>query len=165
MPQSQLTGPIRFGVFEVDPQSGIIRNHGVRIRLQDQPFRVLLALLEQPGEVVSREELYQRVWAGDTFGDFDHGLNIAVNKIREALGDSAGTPRFLETLPRRGYRFIAPVEGLVAPASTPTNAAPVTAPRTKWIPLTGAGLAVVALITGVAACCCRPRLRNWNGAA
>ena len=110
MYQRQMTDVIRFGAFELEPRVGILRKHGVRIRLQEQPLRVLLTLVAKPGEAVTREELREKVWAGVEFGDFDHRLNIAVNKIREALGDSAETPRFVETLPRRGYRFIAPVE-------------------------------------------------------
>jgi Tol biopolymer transport system component/DNA-binding winged helix-turn-helix (wHTH) protein len=147
-----LTGLIRFGVFEVEPKSGTLRKHGVRIRLQEQPFQVLLALLEKPGEVITREDLQRRVWADATFGDVDHNLNIAINKIRQALGDSPETPRFVETLPRRGYRFIAPVEGPAAPpAETVPPAAPAKARSPKWIPVALAALAVVALAGGVAA--------------
>jgi Tol biopolymer transport system component/DNA-binding winged helix-turn-helix (wHTH) protein len=151
-PQPQSSNRIRFGVFELEPESGVLRKRGVRIRLQEQPLRVLLALLEKPGEVVTREELQQKVWAGNEFGDFEHGLHIAVNKIREALGDSAGTPRFVETLPRRGYRFIAPVKGPVAPAAAPPGApvTPVPAWKTKWISLAGAALVGLALIVGIA---------------
>ena len=100
---------IRFGVFQVDLASGELYKHGIRIKLQEQPFQVLAVLLEHPGEMVTREELRQRLWGHDTYVDFDHSLNISVNKLREALGDSAATPRFIETLPRRGYRFVAPV--------------------------------------------------------
>ena len=124
MPQSRASGVIRFGVFEVEPQTGILRKHGVRIRLQEQPFRVLLALLEKRGDMVTREELHQKVWEGPAFGDFDHSLNIAINKIREALRDSPETPRFVETLPSRGYRFIAPVEGAPTPAAPEPLSAP-----------------------------------------
>jgi len=99
----------RFGVFELDARSGELRKAGSRIKLQDQPFKVLLALLEQPGEVVTREELRARVWPDDSFGAFDHGVNVAIAKLRSALGDSADTPRYVETLPRRGYRFVFPV--------------------------------------------------------
>jgi cholera toxin transcriptional activator len=102
----------RFGVFEVNPAAGELRKSGVRIRLQEQPFQVLLSLLERPGVVVTREELQQKLWPADTFVDFDHSLNTAVNKLREALGDSASTPRYIETLARRGYRFLAAVEPL-----------------------------------------------------
>ena len=106
------TSGFRFGVFEVDLKAGGLRKNGLRIRLQDQPFQILLSLLERPGEVVAREDLRQKLWPADTFVDFDHSLNAAINKLREALGDSASSPRFIETLPRRGYRFIAPVEPL-----------------------------------------------------
>ena len=108
---------IRFGVFEVDLAAGELRKSGVKIKLQDQPFRVLTALLARPGEVVTREELREKLWRDGTFVDFDRGVNTAINKIRDALGDSADTPRFVETLPRRGYRFVAPVDGAVPPAA------------------------------------------------
>jgi DNA-binding winged helix-turn-helix (wHTH) protein len=100
---------IRFAVFELDTRSGELRNAGSRVKLQDQPLKVLTALLEQPGAVVTREELKRRIWPEDSFGDFDHAVNVAVAKLRTALGDSADVPRFVETLPRRGYRFIFPV--------------------------------------------------------
>lgn len=102
----------RFGVFEADEYTGELRKQGRRLPLQGQPLEVLLLLLDRPGELVSRAEFHQRLWAEGTFVDFDHGLNTAINKIREALGDSASNPRFVETLARRGYRFIAPVEVL-----------------------------------------------------
>ncbi len=101
---------IRFGVFEVDPEAGELRKQGLKIKLQEQPFQVLALLLEQPGRVVTREELQNKLWSTETFVDFEHGVNTAISKIREALGDSAENPRFVETLPRRGYRFIYPVE-------------------------------------------------------
>jgi len=106
---------LRFGVFEVDLRGGELRKHGLRIRLQTQPFQVLAMLLEHPGEVVSREELQKRLWPADTFVDFDHGLNKAVNKIRKALADSADSPRFVETVSRRGYRFLAEVRAADVP--------------------------------------------------
>src|SRR6476660_5418707 len=110
MLNDELPPVFRFGVFEVDRQSGELRKQGVRVRLRDQAFQVLLLLLERPGKVVTREDLQRRLWTADTFVDFDRGLNKAVNRLREALGDSAESPRFIETLPKRGYRFIAPVE-------------------------------------------------------
>jgi DNA-binding winged helix-turn-helix (wHTH) protein len=106
----------RFGVFELDLSTGELRKSGVRLRLQGQPIQVLTVLLERAGDVVTREELRQKLWASDTFVDFDHSLNTAINKVREALGDSASSPRFVETLARRGYRFIAPVQ-LPVPAA------------------------------------------------
>ena len=101
---------VRFGVFELDLNAGELRKSGVKLRLQGQPFQVLALLLERAGEVVTREELQQKLWPSDTFVDFDHSLNTAINKVREALGDSASSPRYVETLARRGYRFIAPVQ-------------------------------------------------------
>lgn len=101
---------VRFGTFEADVNAGELRKAGVKIKVHGQPFAVLTLLLAQPGEVVPREELRQRLWPTDTFVDFDHGVNTAINRLREALGDSAENPRFIETVPRRGYRFVAPVE-------------------------------------------------------
>jgi DNA-binding winged helix-turn-helix (wHTH) protein len=108
---------LRFGVFEVDLTAGELRKNGARIRLQEQPFQVLTALLQNAGQVVTRDELREKIWPADTFVDFDHSLNTAVNKIRESLGDSASSPRYVETLARRGYRFLAPVDS-VATATT-----------------------------------------------
>src|ERR1700723_935605 len=108
------TTPIRkarFGAFEVDLRSGELSKHGIRLKLQDQPFQVLALLLEHSGDVVTREELRQRLWPADTFVDFDTSLNSAIKKLRDALADSAEEPRYIETIPRRGYRFIAHVEG------------------------------------------------------
>ena len=101
---------LRFGVFEADMEAGELRKHGLRLKLSEQPFQILAMLVARPGEVVSREVLRERLWPSDTFVDFDHGLNNAVMRLREVLGDSSDHPRFIETLPRRGYRFIAPVE-------------------------------------------------------
>jgi len=102
---------LRFGTFEVDVRAGELRKQGLRIKLQEQPFQILTVLLQRPGEVVTREELRSHNWSADTFVDFDNSLNTAINKLREALGDSAESPRFIETLPRRGYRFIGSVDG------------------------------------------------------
>jgi cholera toxin transcriptional activator len=102
----------RFGVFELDLAAGELRKNGVKLRLQEQPLQVLALLLERAGDVVTREELRNKLWPSDTFVDFDHSLNTAVNKLREVLGDSASNPRFVETLARRGYRFIAPAHRL-----------------------------------------------------
>ena len=106
---------IQFGVFEVDLRAGELRKQGLKIRLQEKPFQILAALLGHPGEVVTRDELRQQLWAADTFVDFDHGLNSAINRLREALGDSAENPRFIETLPRHGYRFIFPLSEQIPP--------------------------------------------------
>jgi cholera toxin transcriptional activator len=118
---------VRFGVFELDLSAGELRKNGVKLRFQGQPFQVLTLLLERSGEVVTREELQQKLWPSDTFVDFDHSLNTAINKVREALGDSASSPRYVETLARRGYRFIAPVQREPEDASA-KPAAEVTAP-------------------------------------
>jgi TolB-like protein/DNA-binding winged helix-turn-helix (wHTH) protein/Flp pilus assembly protein TadD len=116
MPEKeQLPGQLRFGVFEVDLRAGELRKHGLRVRLQEQPFQVLAMLLKHAGEVVTREELQKKLWLADTFVDFDHGLNKAINKIRDALGDSAESPRFVETVARRGYRFLAEVRVVDSP--------------------------------------------------
>ena len=153
MEQPGTNSATHFGVFELDLRSGELRKAGTRIRLQDQPLKILIVLLEQPGAVVTREELKRRIWPNDSFGDFDHAVNVAVAKLRAALSDSADTPRYVETLPRRGYRFIFPV---TAAAETPNaNTAPRSAPalapmekpaRFTWLPAIAIGaLALVAL--------------------
>src|SRR5689334_14795370 len=131
---------VSFGVFDLDLATGELRKHGLRIRLQRQPFEVLALLVERAGDVVTREELQQKLWPANTFVDFDHGLNKAINKIREALGDSAEAPRFVETVARRGYRFLAdvrvsspsgpvpPATAVSAPAPGPAVAAPPAPP-------------------------------------
>jgi cholera toxin transcriptional activator len=111
--------PIRFGIFEVDLEAGELRRQGLKVKLQQQPFQILAMLLESPGAVVTREELQKRLWPTDTFVDFDRGLNRATNRLRESLRDEADNPRFIETLPRRGYRFIAQVEKLDGGGSAP----------------------------------------------
>jgi DNA-binding winged helix-turn-helix (wHTH) protein len=110
MPDSETYRRYRFGVFEADASAGELRKHGVRIKLNAQPFQVLMLLLERPGEVLTREQIYRELWPDGTFVDSEHGVNSAVNRLRDALGDTAGNPRFVETLSRRGYRFVAPVE-------------------------------------------------------
>ncbi len=114
--QDQQTEGFRFGVFELNLRAGELRKHGLRVRLQGQPFQVLAMLAEHAGEVVTREELQKKLWPADTFVDFDHGLNKAINKVRDALGDSAESPRFVETVARRGYRFLADVNAVETPA-------------------------------------------------
>src|SRR5260370_36428899 len=114
MSDQSVTGPrevrrvVRFGVFELDESTGELRKQGVKQKLQGKPFQVLQALLERPGQVVSRDELRLRLWPSDVFVDFERGLNTAANRLRIALGDSADNPRYIETLARVGYRFIAP---------------------------------------------------------
>jgi DNA-binding winged helix-turn-helix (wHTH) protein/tetratricopeptide (TPR) repeat protein len=127
MKATDRTFKTRFGAFEVDLRSGEVHKFGIRLKLQDQPFQVLALLLEHPGEVVTRDEFRKELWPGDTFVDFDTGLNSAVKKLRDVLGDSADKPRYIETLPRRGYRFIAHVENghSLAPAVVELRIAPV----------------------------------------
>jgi DNA-binding winged helix-turn-helix (wHTH) protein len=107
----------RFGGFEADAATGELRRQGVRVRIHAQPFQVLMMLLERPGEVVSREEISRELWPDGTFVDYEHGVNSAVNRVREALGDRANSPRFVETLARKGYRFVAPVERIEEPGA------------------------------------------------
>src|SRR5437899_12784192 len=123
---------LHFSTFDVDVYAGELRKQGVRIKLQEQPFRVLTLLLQRPGEVVTREELRSSTWPADTFVDFDSSLNTSINKLREALGDSADNPRFIETLPRRGYRFIAPVTSIDRKEPTVAASATAAAPTHKW---------------------------------
>jgi TolB-like protein/DNA-binding winged helix-turn-helix (wHTH) protein len=107
---SGLRGKVRFGIFEADLDAGELRKNGARIHLQEQPFHVLSVLLERPGQLVSREDICRQVWGERTFVEFDHALNTAIKKIRIAIGDDAATPRYIETVPKRGYRFIAPIQ-------------------------------------------------------
>jgi Tol biopolymer transport system component/DNA-binding winged helix-turn-helix (wHTH) protein len=134
---NNLTEVVRFGVYEVDPRAGELRRNGVKIKIQEQPYQVLALLLERPGEVVTREELKRRLWPADTFVDFDHSLNAAIKRLRDVLRDSADNPRFVETLARRGYRFLAPVTGsLAAPVPAIAVVPAATSRNTKqarWI--------------------------------
>jgi len=133
-PQTGLTNAsVRFGNFEVDLRAGELRKSGLKIKLQGQPLAVLALLLERPGQVVTREELQQKLWAGEAFVDFEHGLNKAVGKVRDALADNANNPRFIETLPRRGYRFIAPVNAGAAGLVPPPDADPLS-PESVAVP-------------------------------
>lgn len=136
--------PIRFGVFELDLHAGELRKSGVKIKLQEQPLRLLIALLQEPGEVVTREELRRKLWDADTVVDFEHSLGTAINKIREVLGDSSENPRFIETLPRRGYRFIAPVTSKEQTASA-TEAVAVSH-RLSWKMVMPVSFLVIALL-------------------
>ena len=113
---------VRFGIFELDPATGELRKRGLRVKLQDKPLQTLKALIEKPGEIVTREALREKLWSADTFVDFDRSLNTILNKLRRTLGDVAENPRFVETLSRRGYRFIGPVEsvgGVIATRNAP----------------------------------------------
>jgi cholera toxin transcriptional activator len=145
---------VRFGVFELDLAAGELRKNGTKLRLQEQPFQVLALLLERPGDVVTREELRQKLWPADTFVDFDHSLNTAVNKLRETLGDSASSPRYIETLARRGYRFIGPLQteasqsgsGAKVSSAADSSAAPLHPELEVPIPRRGLTRGLFALI-------------------
>jgi len=154
---------LRFGVFEVDLRTGELTKRGSRVRLQGQPFQVLAALLEKPGELVTREELQSRIWPR-TIVDFDHGLNKAISKIRDALGDSGDNPRFVETVARRGYRFLADVAAIEHPdgpsaaarAGAAESVEPAAAPKPAWrsrVPLAGvlSGVAAVLVLAALLA--------------
>src|SRR5713226_411384 len=145
---TQSSGILRFATFEVDLRAGELRKQGKRIKVQEQPFHVLTVLLQRPGEVVTREELRNQNWPPDTFVDFDNSLNTAINKLREALGDSADRPRFIETLPRRGYRFVAQVTGVDGTATGTATGASAAAPTRRR--KTVATVAVVVLAAGIA---------------
>jgi DNA-binding winged helix-turn-helix (wHTH) protein len=132
-------GGLRFDAYHVDLRTGELRKHGRKIRLAGRPFQILALLLEQPGELLTRKELQDRLWSADTFVDFEHGVNAAIQTLRRALCDSHKKPRFIETLPRRGYRFIAAVERIqpttvTPPASPPHASQPgAAAPRSEWV--------------------------------
>lgn len=145
---------IKFGVFELDPNTGELTKHGTRVRLQEQPFQVLLTLLERPGELITRDEMRERLWPGDIHVEFDQSLHRAVNKVREALGDVSDNPRFIETLPKRGYRFIAPVNGS-GPQTVPEIQLPpaVPAPTPKRLGRKATGV-LAALIVAAALIVC-----------
>lgn len=153
---SSLPETRRFGVFELDLRAGELRRSGVKIKLQDQPFQVLALLLERPGEVVTREEVRKQLWPADTFVDFDHSLNAAIRRLRDALGDSAENPTFVETVARRGYRFLAPVSmapanGNGVPAIPPVSAeAAIKSPAIsrRWVIVAASG--VLLLLVGLA---------------
>jgi DNA-binding winged helix-turn-helix (wHTH) protein len=142
---------IRFGTFEVDPRTGELRRNGLQIKLQDQPFQLLLALLQRPGDVVTREELRAKLWPADTFVDFDHSLNAAVKRLRDALDDTGENPRFVETLARRGYRFLVPLQGqaVTASPSIPVLASPGAVPPAKRRAMVIGGLVSLLLAVTV----------------
>src|ERR1700761_3275375 len=146
---------IRFGAFEADLHSGEVRKSGNRVKLQDQPFKILQILLERPGHLVTREELQTRIWPDENYGDFDHAVNVAVGKLRTALGDTADNPSFIETVPRRGYRFVAPIATPEPPAAeVPPLPPPVAAPppppakkKRRWLlPVLGAIIAAALFV-------------------
>jgi TolB-like protein/DNA-binding winged helix-turn-helix (wHTH) protein len=143
--ETQAPDVLRFGTFEVDLRAGELRKQGVKIKLQEQPFQILTVLLQRPGELVSRDELRSQIWRMDTFVDFDNSLNTSINKLREALGDSSDSPRFIETLPRRGYRFMAPVTSRIVAARASTDQ--TLKRRRVWVIL-AASIAAVGLAAG-----------------
>src|SRR5581483_5900887 len=136
---------VRFGVFELDLDAGELRRGGVRLRLQKQPFEILKVLVQRTGKVVTREELRSIIWSADTFVDFDNSLNTAVNKLRDILGDTSSNPVFIETIPRRGYRFIAPVSHNGQEAIT---VAPALPNRIRWRSLAATAALVLAFGAG-----------------
>ena len=153
---------VRFGPFEVDFRAGELLKHGRRIRLQDQPLQVLAMLLDKPGDVVTREEVRKKLWPEDTFVDFDHGLNNAMNRLREALNDSADAPKFIETLPRRGYRFVAEVR---SDAPAPIETSPLVA-STEWSPASIVGAPEWPAVVTVPLSLPKPQLKKlWLAAA
>src|SRR5437667_4327811 len=129
----------RFGRFEIDSRTRELRKDGVRLRLQEQPFALLALMLEHPGELLTRDELRDRLWPDDTFVDFEHGLNAAIKRLRAVLGDNAERPRFVETLPRRGYRFIAKVERVNGHGARELSPARDTRQRLAVLPFTALG--------------------------
>src|SRR5260370_183 len=140
---------VRFGVFELDLETQQLRKSGIRVRLQTKSFQVLEALLEKPGKIVSRDDLQRRLWPGEKFGAFDTGLNTAINRLRSALGDSADKPRYIETVARTGYRFVAPV--LEHSSEARADAAPTAAPAARARrQLRYYLLAVISLIISIA---------------
>jgi cholera toxin transcriptional activator len=128
MTDSRQARRYRFGVFEADAATGELRKQGIRIKVNVQPFQVLLMLLERPGELLTREEISRELWPDGTFVDYEHGVNSAINRIREALGDQARNPRFIETLARRGYRFLAPVQRVADDGESSAILSPITEP-------------------------------------
>src|SRR6185436_1004301 len=140
----------RFGTFTVDARTGELTNAGQRTPLRDQPLQLLLALLERPGELVTREELTRRLWPTDTFVDFDRGLNKAMNHLRDALSDSADHPQFIETLPRKGYRFIAPVKHDAEDVEPTLDGAPPARWTSRvWLAVAAAFLGAIGIATAV----------------
>ena len=148
------SNPIVFGPFKDDDSSGELRKQGKRIRLQGQPLQILSGLLAQPGQVVSREEFQQQLWQGSTFVDFEHGLNAAVNRLRQVLGDSAEQPRYIETIPGRGYRLIAPFQ-VASPTAidrSPPSSQAWRSPRLASRPVRRTWMWVSGIIAGVTNC-------------
>src|SRR3982074_2134697 len=140
---------VQFGVFEVDLRAGELRRNGSKVRLQGQPFQILTMLVARPGEVVTREELQKKLWPADIFVDFDHSLNAAIRRLRDALDDSAENPRFVETVARRGYRFLAPVHGLGSAVDAEISVPRPHPARTLGIAAAAGALVLVGLSVGL----------------
>jgi TolB-like protein/DNA-binding winged helix-turn-helix (wHTH) protein len=161
MASADLPTVVRFGEFEADLRSGELRKNGQRVRLQDQPFQVLAVLLARPGDLVKREELRQQVWPQNTFVEFDHALNTAIKKIRIALEDDAGAPRYVETIPKRGYRFVAEVRKVIDLPEPQTDAgskAVEPGPARRWLPKTRTVVALsLTLLLSLVVVGIRPR--------
>src|SRR6266851_6241397 len=153
LPQPSRAPRLTFGPFEFDPASGELRKHGYKIKLPSQPRQVLGALVDRPGDLLTREDLRNRLWPGAIAGDFEHGLNAAVNKLRQALGDGANQPRYVETLPGLGYRFVAPVNPVrpavleLVPAAATSEPAPQPS-RGGILPWAGAVGVLLVLLAG-----------------
>jgi eukaryotic-like serine/threonine-protein kinase len=156
---------VRFGAFEADLHSGEVRKSGSRVKIQDQPFKVLQILLERPGVLVTREELQTRIWPNENFGDFDHAVNVAVGKLRTALGDCADDPLFIETVPRRGYRFVARLEGAAVetPPAPPTPGPAIVPPKPVAPPVPSRRRFVIAAALAIAVCGILIALGVWLG--
>jgi TolB-like protein/DNA-binding winged helix-turn-helix (wHTH) protein/Flp pilus assembly protein TadD len=159
-PTSQASNQVRFGEFQLDLQTAELRGNSNKLTLQDQPFQVLSLLLEHPGQLVTRDELRRRLWPSDTFVDFDRGLNKAVNRLREALGDSAEHPRFIETLPRKGYRFIGPVETPFQPSAS--GQGKETTATEPPVPTRRTNLNIAAVVLGIAIVICAAGGLVWR---
>jgi DNA-binding winged helix-turn-helix (wHTH) protein/Tol biopolymer transport system component len=155
------TRSVRFGSFELDLRAGELRRNGSKVRLQEQPLQVLTVLLERPGEVVTREELQKKLWPADTFVDFDHSLNAAIRRLRDALGDSAENPRFVETVARRGYRFVAPVNGAAESVATEPRLPPVAASK-RWGILVLSAVLLLAMVAWLVMYRSRQSTQNPN---
>ena len=160
---------LAFGAYEADLHSGELTKDGKRVRLQAQPFQMLVMLLERPGQLVTREEICQKLWSANTFVDFDHSLGTAINKIREVLNDSVAEPRFVETIPRRGYRFIAPVTAVAvdpppvpqeqgAPSPPPAERVKVPLRKRHFLSVVGVGVATALLVSALIAW----NFRGWR---
>ena len=159
-------GKLRFAIFEADLDAGELRKNGARVHLQEQPFQVLSVLLERHGQLVSREDICRQVWGERTFVEFDHALNTAIKKIRIAIGDDAATPRYIETVPKRGYRFIAPIHEQVDVSANPVAPVVLSAnAKAGWKPVLFGAVGITVMLAGIGAVLLRgPRSSDARGA-